>query len=73
MLENQGVMVATGSACAANKDTRSHVLEAIGMSDDLISGSLRISLGRLSSEPNIKRATKLLVDAIKSEKNRLSK
>ena len=73
MLENQGVMVATGSACAANKDTRSHVLEAIGMSDDLISGSLRISLGRLSSEPNIKRATELLVNAIKSEKNRLSK
>ena len=73
MLENQGVMVATGSACAANKDTRSHVLEAIGMSDDLISGSLRISLGRLSSEPNIKRATELLIDAIKSEKNRLSK
>ena len=73
MLENQGVMVATGSACAANKDTRSHVLEAIGMSDDLISGSLRISLGRLSSEPNIKRATELLIDTIKSEKNRLSK
>ena len=73
MLENQGVMVATGSACAANKDTRSHVLEAIGMSDDLISGSLRISLGRLSSEPNIKRATELLIGAIKSEKNRLSK
>ena len=73
MLENQGVMVATGSACAANKDTRSHVLEAIGMSDDLISGSLRISLGRLSSEPNIKRATELLIDAIKSEKNRLTK
>ena len=73
MLENQGVMVATGSACAANKDTRSHVLEALGMSDDLISGSLRISLGRLSSEPNIKRATELLVNAIKSEKNRLSK
>ena len=73
MLENQGVMVATGSACAANKNTRSHVLEAIGMSDDLISGSLRISLGRLSSEPNIKRATELLVNAIKSEKNRLSK
>ena len=73
MLENQGVMVATGSACAANKNTRSHVLEAIGMSDDLISGSLRISLGRLSSEPNIKRATELLIGAIKSEKNRLSK
>ena len=73
MLENQGVMVATGSACAANKNTRSHVLEAIGMSDDLISGSLRISLGRLSSEPNIKRATELLIDAIKSEKNRLTK
>ena len=31
LLENRGVMVATGSACAANKGIRSHVLSAIGL------------------------------------------
>jgi len=30
-LEAKGVLVATGSACAANKGTRSHVLVAIGL------------------------------------------
>lgn len=44
-LDQQGVYVATGSACAANKGTRSHVLTAIGMPPALADGSLRLSLG----------------------------
>lgn len=71
MLENRGVMVATGSACAANKDTKSHVLEAIGMSNELIEGSLRLSLGRLSSGENVEQATKILIETIEQEQARL--
>ena len=73
MLERQGVMVATGSACAANKGTQSHVLKAIGMSDELIAGSLRISLGRLSTEENVKKATALLVEAVQAERVRVGR
>ena len=73
MLERQGVMVATGSACAANKGTQSHVLKAIGMSDELIAGSLRISLGRLSTEENVKKATALLVEAVRAERTRVGR
>lgn len=69
-LERQGVMVATGSACAANKGTQSHVLQAIGLSDEEIGGSLRISLGRLSTEENCKEATRLIIEAIKTESAR---
>jgi cysteine desulfurase len=73
ILENKGILLATGSACAANKGSKSHVLDAIGMSDELASGSIRITLGHLSNEKNIKIAGKIIVDSIKNEYARMSK
>lgn len=73
MLENRGVMVATGSACAANKGTRSHILQAIGLGDDEVDGSLRISLGRLSTEANSTKAAEEIIRAVNSERARLAK
>ncbi len=70
MLEAKGVYVATGSACAANKGTRSHVLEAIGLAPEVADGSLRITLGKFSNEENCTRATDLLIEAIRLEKDR---
>ena len=72
-LETRGVMVATGSACAANKDTKSHVLGAIGLDDSLIRGSLRISLGRLSTDDSVRRATELIIEAVQTEKARMAR
>lgn len=69
-LEAMGVFVATGSACAANKSTRSHVLSAIGMPDNIADGSLRITLGRDSSESSNEEATKKIIDAIRHEADR---
>ncbi len=69
-LENCGVLVATGSACAANSHTRSHVLAAIGLSDSEIDGSLRLTLGRLNDEQNIARAAELIIQAVQAEKER---
>lgn len=71
-LEGHGVMVASGSACSA-RDDRSHVLKAIGLSDQEIDGSLRISLGRLSTRENCQKATDLIVQAVRLEKQRLQK
>lgn len=71
LLEARGVMVATGSACAANKGTQSHVLTAIGMSDEAIRGSLRISLGRLSTEEDCRKATRMIIEAVRIERERL--
>jgi len=73
LLENRGVLVATGSACAANKGTRSHVLEAIGLSSELANGSIRITLGHLSTTENIKLAGDIMVKEIKREYERLNK
>ncbi len=69
-LESRGVMVATGSACAANKGNHSHVLEAIGLDESAINGSLRISLGRLSTKENVDKATELIIEAIQTERAR---
>lgn len=72
-LEMRGVLVATGSACAANKGTRSHVLTAIGLPAEVADGSLRITLGHLSNEENIAKATDIIIEEIQKEYARSQK
>jgi cysteine desulfurase len=69
-LEMRGVLVATGSACAANKGTRSHVLTAIGLAPEVADGSLRLTLGHLSTEENTKRAGEIIIEEIRRERAR---
>lgn len=71
LLEAQHVYVATGSACAANKGTRSHVLQAIGLAPEVADGSVRITLGRPTTEVMSARATDTLIETITQEKKRL--
>lgn len=70
-LEEQEVYLSTGAACAASKGEKSHVLTAIGLSDAEIAGSLRISLGPLNTEENIKTAARLIRQAVDEEYRRL--
>lgn len=70
-LENRDVYLTTGSACAANYGTRSHVLTAIGLSPEVADGSLRITLGHLNNDKNIKRAGDILIEEITKEYKRL--
>lgn len=72
-LESRGILVATGSACAANKGTRSHVLTAIGLQPEVADGSLRMTLGHLSSDENITRAISVIVEEIKREYERMAR
>ena len=69
-LEMRGVLVATGSACAANKGTRSHVLTAIGLAPEVADGSFRLTLGHLSNEENIPRATAAIIEEVTKEYQR---
>lgn len=66
-LEAEGILVSTGAACAANKGTKSHVLAAIGLSDEEIAGSLRISLGSTNTEEQIAEAAKKITETIRQE------
>ncbi len=72
-LESKGVLVATGSACAANKGTRSHVLTAIGMNDTTADGSLRLSLGSLSNPENTQLAADIIIDVVTAETKRVNR
>lgn len=72
-LESEGVLLATGSACAANQGTRSHVLTAIGMSDEEADGSLRITLGHLNDEQSLKKATEIIIAHVRREMKRVAR
>lgn len=49
-LDELGFMVAVGSACSASNNEPSHVLKAIGVSDEMARASLRITMGRETTE-----------------------
>lgn len=72
LLEDLGVMVATGAACAASKGVKSHVLKAIGLSDSEIAGSLRLTFGETNDEAQIHEAARLINLAVEKERGRLN-
>ncbi len=69
-LDSEGIALSTGAACAANKQTRSKTLEAIGMSAEQADGSLRITIGRLNNLPQVKQAAKVIARIINEELGR---
>lgn len=71
-LEDQGVYLSTGAACAASKGQKSHVLAAIGLSDQEIAGSLRITFGLQNQLEDIKKAANLIAVAVNQEAYRLN-
>jgi len=72
-LEDRGVYVSTGAACAASKGIKSRALAAIGLSDSEIAGSLRISMGKLNDEENITEAARHIREVVGAENARLAK
>ena len=72
LLEDRGVYVSTGAACAASKGVRSHVLAAIGLSDAQIAGSLRLTLGETNDETQIHEAARILNEVVLEERERVN-
>ncbi len=72
-LETRGVLVATGSACAANKGTRSHVLTAIGLPPEVADGSIRITLGRQSTTEQCEQAVAAIIEVVMAEYERMER
>lgn len=64
LLDERGVMVATGAACAANKDTASHVLKAIGLSPEAIQGSIRCSFSHTQTVEQMDRAAHIFTECV---------
>jgi cysteine desulfurase len=63
-LDLEGVAVSTGSACTTGSTDPSHVLTALGYPDDEARGSLRITLGRTTSDADVEHAARIIPDVI---------
>lgn len=67
MTFNQNIALSSGSACTSASLEPSYVLKALGLGDDLAHSSLRISLGRFTTEEDAKEA----VEAIRNGVNHM--
>ncbi len=60
MLEEEGLLVSSGSACAARKDNLSHVLTAMGYDRRRIEGAIRFSFSCLNTVEEADRAAEIV-------------
>ena len=64
MMNMPDLAVASGSACTSANPEPSHVLRAIGLSDDLTRSSLRFGLGRFNQVEEIAFAVEVVAAAV---------
>jgi cysteine desulfurase len=63
-LDKHGILCAVGSACSASDEEPSHVLKAIGLSDEAAHASLRFSMGRSTNKAAIQRTVEALANSL---------
>lgn len=66
-LESQGILAAAGSACSASNEEPSHVLRAMGISDQDAQSSLRITMGRTTTAQDIEKFVTVLTEITRSK------
>jgi cysteine desulfurase len=69
---SQSVALSTGAACRSGVDETSHVLQAMRLSEEIIDGSLRIGLGRTTSERDVVVAAELIATAIEDTRRAMN-
>lgn len=60
MLDMHGICISIGSACNSKSQDRSHVLKAMGLSDERVDSSVRISIGRYNTEDDVAELIKCI-------------
>ncbi len=65
MMGIKNLAVSSGSACTSASLEPSYVLKALGVSEELAHTSLRIGIGRYTSEKDIHAAVKVIVNEVK--------
>ncbi|MGD8979515.1 MAG: cysteine desulfurase NifS [candidate division WOR-3 bacterium] len=64
-LDTHGICASSGSACTSGSLEASHVLLAMGLPHDMAHGSLRFSLGKFTTEPEIDKVISVLPGIVK--------
>ncbi|MDQ5972275.1 MAG: Cysteine desulfurase [Patescibacteria group bacterium] len=59
-LDEQGIVCAVGSACAASDDEPSHALQAMGLTKNEAQSSLRFTMGRTTTKKDLAKVLKAL-------------
>ena len=59
-LDMEGIAASTGSACSSDSLEPSHVLLSIGLSPEIAHSSLRLTLGRQTTEEEIDKVLEVL-------------
>lgn len=65
-LESKNIYISTGSACNSKSSDYSHVLESINLDENLLKGTIRMSLSRYSTIEEIHYFLKELYTAVKA-------
>ncbi|MCE9626124.1 MAG: aminotransferase class V-fold PLP-dependent enzyme, partial [Deltaproteobacteria bacterium] len=65
MMDLRGIAVSSGSACSSAQATPSHVLRAIGLSEEAAKSSIRYGLGKSSTEAQIDEVIAKTVAAVR--------
>ncbi|MEX2425811.1 MAG: cysteine desulfurase family protein [Thermomicrobiaceae bacterium] len=63
-LDMNGIAASSGSACTTGSTEPSHVLSALGLSQTLVNGSLRLSLGTGNDEKQIDKTIEVLEESV---------
>ncbi len=71
-LDDQGISVSAGSACDTQEDAPSHVLKAIGLSDEQARQTLRISLSTDTRESDVLYAARAFSDLLSGQDDRIN-
>lgn len=64
-MDLKGISISTGSACDSVNTRISHVIEAIGVSDEYAQGTIRISLGKNNTEDDVLKIAQALSEIVK--------
>lgn len=68
-LDNHGIFVSTGSACNSGKNGSSHVLNAICKNKDISKSSIRISLGKYTTQEDLDYVLETMPKIVKQIRN----
>ncbi len=72
-LDVEGIAVSTGTACSSGVTQPSETLTALGISEDLIEGTLRMSLGRETTGENMEYVLEVFCGAVEAIRGRVAK